>query len=261
MSDRKASLLNNSQREFLQTPGASGDSKHARQFRGKIRERVREGIRDIELLVEASSQDRIDISALMSPNEGKTEGQKSEDNSEAPPTWPLVSLLFAWTEGHKITPNSLFSDGPEHGPTDEMEQRTRMFDLQVEQGTRRAFEVDPPDRVVNEVENKLEVSLGPELSGLDNIDLAAFPKHILDQLLRAGEISREQYADIYQERVQRIEAGKLDPRPPIGKVNAEDIKNVGDLTAYLDMAQREREQSVGQTVPTERDNGGDDTQD
>lgn len=258
MSDRDSSLLAESHREFLQTPGASNDVEYTRQRRAEIRKRVREGIRDMEILVEAAAQDRIDLSTVMSPGLDKTEAQKSESDVEAPSAWPLVALLFAWTEGHKITPTSLFSDGQKHGPTDEIKQRTQMVDLQVQEGIRRAFEIDPPDRVVNEVENELEISLGPELSGLDDMDLAAFPKHILDQLHRAGEISSKEYANIYSERVERVEAGELDPkdpRPPIGRVNPVDMENFEDLETYLIAALGELENNTSHTSRKESDDG------
>jgi hypothetical protein len=236
MSDRDSSLLAESHREFLQTPGASNDVEYTRQRRAEIRKRVREGIRDMEILVEAAAQDRIDLSTVMSPKLDKTEAQKSESDVEAPSAWPLVALLFAWTEGHKATPVKLFSHEEPRGPKSEIEQRIEMFDKVVKTGVRRSLKLES-DSIVNEVNNELTISLGANLPEKEDVDLALIPPEITEQMFYTGKITREEYRKISNRRWDLIESGEIDPRPPLAP-SPEEMYEKSDVVAYVEQAKQ-----------------------
>jgi hypothetical protein len=241
MQDGDPSLLAQYQREFLQMETDGKETEYERQTREKIRSRVREGIRDMRLLVRASANEDIDLSQIMSPNKNKTPAEKHRGgDAEAPPAWPLAALLFAWTDGHRVTPTSLFSDEEPTGPESEIEQRARMFDLQVQQGVEKSLVIEG-EQVVNDVNNTLTVSTVPEISEMPNEDLAAMPPHIPEQLFQAGHITGERLQDISSKRFELVEKGEVDPRPPVGNVSHDDIGSFSDLETYLDQAVRERE--------------------
>jgi hypothetical protein len=96
MPDRKASLLTNKQREYIQGEREDPPSNES-QFKGRIRERVEQGMFDFYLLFEYLDQEEVrktfgnNSATAITPHEEAT-----GEISDAPPTASYVDFAIAF---------------------------------------------------------------------------------------------------------------------------------------------------------------------
>jgi len=210
MSDRPASLLTNTQRDYLR--GEEKENKsHERALRSRLRRRVRAGFQDLKLLLDAEANDRIDLTELLADggrpdNIGET--QSKDDNADADtPPWILAALLFMWTEENpRYTDAQEFIDAvnqPDSTPSSQtmMDRRTASFDAQVEKGVRAALELSNSSQAVTNTENTLSVSVGPPVEEMTEEEIADLPRHEVDILFQRGDIGDQLYAQIMKEKL------------------------------------------------------------
>lgn len=222
--DTTAAILTGEQRNFVTGDRDDLSDAAARAYRSRIRRRIAAAVEDMKILVENSDEGRIDLT------------QPLDEDS---PMWALPALLFLWADDNKV-PTVLDTRPEEETPQEKMDRRTQRFGLEAERGVEAALEFDSPGRLINGVESETSVDVGPELDAAEDRDIAALPRRYIDQLFRAGELDKERYAEVIEERFDRVEQGDLDPRPPVGSVP----NNIDDLEDYLDYAVREREKQA-----------------
>jgi hypothetical protein len=201
------SILTPSQRQMLR--GERNDVSEAtkRMTKTRIYERIGVALTDLELIIENVADDDLDLS-------------KVSDKIEGPaPVWTLAALLFMWADTKDtVGSTAALTEGWEEREKPPKEKlQAQIFDGDVARGVRRVLKEDPPEQVVNNVDNTLTIELGPVLSELNNAELSDIPRTYLDQLFRAGKIDKETYADAVAERFEKMDSDKTDDmefRPP-----------------------------------------------
>ena len=174
---------------------------------------------------------------------GEQSEQESDDN-HPPDPWPLATLLFFWAIKN---PQILDGDDLRDFLTPEVEPSTQheidriaaSFDRQVETGVRSAFERGDWDRVPEEVDNNLDISLGKPVSELSKEELASQPRRVLDLIFRRGDLDNQEYAEIMKLRLDEGEA-----RAGFN-TSSEEIQSYGGLKPFFEQKEKEGENQDG----------------
>ncbi|QLG49109.2 hypothetical protein [Natrinema halophilum] len=167
--------------------------------RNAIRERARNGLLDLKVLVEYLDENEL---------EEIFKRDEDSDGEEAPPAWPLAAMLYLWAQKRPMFTNEtdvrefLSSPDKEYSSEEHLARVTKSFNNQVEKGVSTAIEFRGDDRVPEEVTNELVVSLGDSTGDMTDEELATLPRRMLDLLFRRGDLNNEEYAKIMQLKLE-----------------------------------------------------------
>jgi len=191
---KPTAILTSGQREYLR---GEREPAQERTMRTRIRSRLRQSLYDLELILDSIEADRFssDEFELIVEN---TNHEKSV------PIWTLPAVLFLFTKSTDISvaeTGAITGDGT----ASTMDRRCAFFDRGVETGVQEAIQRDTSGRVIRTVESSLTVELGPNMSDLQDMDLATLPRAWLDQLLKDGVIDDDTFVEAVKDRFERVE--------------------------------------------------------
>jgi len=135
MSDRKSSILTDTQREYLQGERDKPPSNEP-QFKGRIRERVEEGLFDFHLLFEYLSQEEAGkiFGSEFAPQVTKPE-EVQDGIPDSPPTPHYVQFAIAFfLRGLNYSDEPFY---PKLSEYDEPQPAFRYFTQEIERGIER----------------------------------------------------------------------------------------------------------------------------
>lgn len=181
--DPPASVLTGAQREYLfGKRELEGGSERA--VKRRIRQRVRVALWDLSLLARVYPNEEIE---KIRPNTGES----------THPTEALASMLYRLQPENGAIAEDVHKDEDPTG----RDRRAAWVEGDVSRGIEKV--IKQREGVDAEVETTITVERGESLEALAERDLAELSRDELDTLLYTGTITREEYAEANERRLNR----------------------------------------------------------
>ncbi|MBV0900180.1 hypothetical protein [Haloarcula salina] len=187
-------LLTQNQREFLRTTDPDMSDRGVRAAKSRIRKRIQVAFDDLRLLFGTEeTEQKLDLDKVLG-------------DIDPGRVWPLSAILFMWSVHHPTLLNRNLDQGmstPDKGLSthEQVDRVTASFDSQVERGVRTALESVETDRIPEEVNNDLTISLGGSVADMSDEELAELSRRSLDLLFRRGDLDNAEYARIMKRKL------------------------------------------------------------